>query len=186
MVRNLGQGICFWEALPYNISAGEVALYTGVGGILGTGMGGAMVGTQALVAYLGIGTMIGNQLSADGDPTNEVRSVANAFNRFTGMIYRNATGTPSSLTPRPGVDDLPGGGLSFFNSIDKLNPEKYIAIDASKLQRLTAILDNNPPGHVTVAPPTLVGLQEWAATRGTEVIHQFTQELIYLMNKGIK
>jgi len=81
VVRNLGQGMCFWDALSYNISAGEVALYAGVGGILGFGIGGATVGIQALAAYLGIGTTIGTQLGADGDPTNEIRTGINVVYR---------------------------------------------------------------------------------------------------------
>ena len=186
VVRNLNQGMCFWDALSTNIDAGQVALYAGVGTVLGLGMGGAMVGIQALAGYLGAATTIGTALSADGDLTNEVQGIAQPANRFTGIIYRNATGSPSSLTPRPGIDDVPGGGLSFFNNIDKLNPGKYVAIDASKLQKLTAVFDNNPPGHVTVTPSTLSELQAWAATRGTEVIHQLTQELINLVVMGKK
>lgn len=119
VVRNINQGMCFWDALSTDIDAGQVALYAGVGTVLGLGMGGAMVGIQALAGYLGAGTMIGTALSADGDLTNEVQGIAQSANRFTGIIYRNATGSPSSLTPRPGIDDVPGGGLSFFNNIDK-------------------------------------------------------------------
>jgi len=88
VVRNLGQGMCFWNALSYNISAGEVALYAGVGGILGFGMGGATMGIQAAVAYLGIGTTIGTQLSADGDPTNKVKAVVQGFGNLSqGLRY---------------------------------------------------------------------------------------------------
>lgn len=90
------------------------------------------------------------------------------------------------MTPRPGEDDVPGGGLSFFNSLDKLNPGKYVAIDASKLQKLVAVLDNNPHGHVSVSPSTLAELQEWAATRGIETVHNLTQELMSLKTIGKK
>ncbi len=37
----------------------------------------------------------------------------NESSEVTETIYRNASGTADSLTPRPGIDDVPGGGLSF-------------------------------------------------------------------------
>jgi len=98
--------------------------------------------------------------------------------QYLGMMYRNASGTADSLTPRPGIDDIAGGGLSFWNSLDALNPGKYVVVDASKLQQLKAVLDNNPIGHITVSPATLQELQAWAATRGSGIVHGFTQELL--------
>ena len=185
-IRNFNQGMCFWDALSTNIDAGQVALYAGAGLVLGTGMGGAMVGIQALAAYFATGTTLGTALSADGDPTNEVRGIAQTTNRFTGIIYRNASGTPDSITPRI-INDvtepisqgkLPG--LSFWNSIDKLNPGKYIRIDTSKLKTLQAIFDNDPEGHVTVTID-IQALTEWANTRGLYKVigeaYQLTQEL---------
>jgi hypothetical protein len=95
-----------------------------------------------------------------------------------GQIYRNASGTADSLTPRPSVDDIPGGGLSFWNNIESLASGKYVTVDATKLKQLKAVLDNNPAGHITVAPETLQELQSWAATRGTGLVHELTQELL--------
>ena len=74
--------MCFWAALSTNIDAGQVALYAGVGLILGTGMGGGMVGIQALASYIGVGTTIGTALNADGDPTNEIRTGFNVVYRL--------------------------------------------------------------------------------------------------------
>ncbi len=93
VVRNLNQGMCFWDALSTDIDAGQVALYAGVGTVLGLGMGGAMVGIQALAAYVGTGTTIGTVLNADGDPTNEIRTgfnvvyrvVENGVSRYVGI-----------------------------------------------------------------------------------------------------
>ena len=93
-------------------------------------------------------------------------------------IYRAASGTPDSVTPRPGIDDHPGGGLSFWNSVAHLPPGKYIEVDPGRLRNLVVRLDNGPPGHVTVAPPSFTLLVDWAATRGTGVIHPLTQELL--------
>jgi hypothetical protein len=93
-------------------------------------------------------------------------------------IYRAASGTPDSVTPRPGIDDLPGGGVSFWSSVAHLSPGKYIEVDPGRLRDLIARFDGNPPGHVTVAPPSSALLADWAATRGTGVIHPLTQELL--------
>ncbi len=107
--------------------------------------------------------------------TNSAQTIA----KYTETIYRNASGTGDSLTPRMGIDTtIPQGGLSFWNSIDKLNPGKYVAIDPTKLNSLTAILDNNPIGHVTVMPNTISELESWAMSRGTGIVHPFTQELL--------
>jgi chorismate synthase len=100
--------------------------------------------------------------------------------RTTNKIYRSASGTPDSLTPRSGVDDVAGGGLSFFDSLNNpgVKPGKYVEVDTSKLVTLIAIPDNNPPGHVTVTPGSLQALQDWAATRGTGQLHPFTAEIL--------
>ncbi|MBE2201483.1 MAG: RHS repeat-associated core domain-containing protein, partial [Anaerolinea sp.] len=110
-----------------------------------------------------------------------------------GRIYRGASGTPDSITPRPGIDDVPGSqgqlGLSFFDSLDNPNvkPGKYVSIDVARLSNLEAHFDNIPLGHVSVRPPTLHELQGWSATRGTGQIHPFTQELFDAnFQKGIK
>jgi RHS repeat-associated protein len=107
-----------------------------------------------------------------------VTTTTPAIVKYTETIYRNATGTSDSMTPRPGVDDLPGGGLSFWTGIENLNPGKYVAVDPTKLNKLSAVLDNIPPGHIRVVPDTIGQLQEWAATRGTGIVHEFTEELM--------
>jgi RHS repeat-associated protein len=95
-------------------------------------------------------------------------------------IYRSATGTPDSMTPRPGVDDVPGGGLSFYDNVDNvgIKPGKYVEVDTSFLRSLHASRDNTPPGHITVRPNSLSELREWAATRNTGAVHPYTQELL--------
>jgi len=95
-------------------------------------------------------------------------------------IYRSASGTPDSLTPRPGIDDVPGGGLSFFDDVDHpgIKRGKVVEVDSDLLKSLQVIHDNDPPGHVTVRPYTHEELVAWAATRGTGEIHPFTQELL--------
>ena len=50
-------------------------------------------------------------------------------------------------------------------------------IDTTKLVLLGAVPDAPPEGHVSLRPknPGLMG--EWAATRGTDTIHRFTEEI---------
>jgi hypothetical protein len=94
--------MCFWDALSTDIDAGQVALYAGVGTVLGLGMGGAMVGIQALAAYFTTGTTIGTVLSADGDPTNEVSGVVNigrqAIQTIPSSIIRFTQSSISAAT----------------------------------------------------------------------------------------
>lgn len=95
-------------------------------------------------------------------------------------VYRSASGTPDSLTPRPGIDDVPGRGLSVFDSSDNpgVKPGKVVEIDPDALRSLTVGHDNNPPGHITIRPSSHTDLVQWAATRGTGQVHPFTQELL--------
>ena len=99
---------------------------------------------------------------------------------YFGKAYRSASGTPDSLTPRAEVDDLAGGGLSFYNRLDHpaLKPGKFVEIDTSKLQRLVALLDSEPEGHITGRPQLLDEMEQWAATRGSGRIHPLTRELL--------
>ncbi|HJW91827.1 MAG TPA: hypothetical protein VJ436_14415 [Anaerolineales bacterium] len=159
------------------IDVGQVAEAALGGAVVGGGLviGAALVGTAAAA---GAAALAGSSTvaCADGDCTNEVRAGASGVAKFTETIYRNATGTADSLTPRPGIDDVPGGGLSFYKGLEYLNPGKYVAVDPNKLTNLSAIL--SPPGHVSVSPATLEKLQEWAATRGTGVVHSLTKEVM--------
>ncbi len=101
------------------------------------------------------------------------------------FIYRKASGAADSVTPRAGIDDLENGGLSFYNTLKDMSDnlpmnsgDKYIKVDLKKLDGLEVILDNNPPGHVIVRPPTLGALREWASTKGTGIVHKFTETIM--------
>jgi hypothetical protein len=97
-----------------------------------------------------------------------------------GRLYRSASGTPDSLTPRPGSDDLPGGGLSFWRSPDepRIGEGKYVEVDPGKFRDLLVAEDQGLQGHVLVRPASLSRLREWAATRGTGAVHPLTRELL--------
>jgi RHS repeat-associated protein len=102
VIRNLNQGMCFWDALSTNIDAGQVALFAAVGTLLGTGVGGVMVGIKALVVYFGIGSTIGTTLSADGDPTNELQTVINVVYRVVENGITKYVGITNNFLRRAG------------------------------------------------------------------------------------
>lgn len=100
------------------------------------------------------------------------------------FIYKKGAKTTDNVTPRPGVDDLDleHGGLSLWDSVESLKKnmglepdDKILTVDPRQIDGLDIIKDNSPPGHISIRPPTLSGLQEWASTRGTDSIHRYTQ-----------
>jgi len=90
------------------------------------------------------------------------------------LIYRSASGTPSSMTPRP-VDTK---GLSAANSLANALPGKNQIIDTSKFTSLCAICDNPATGHVSIKPKDMRVMQSWIESRVSTAIHPLTQELM--------
>jgi hypothetical protein len=92
-------------------------------------------------------------------------------------VYRGGSGTPSNLTPRPGVDTT---GLSTFDNLEAATQPggKAQIIDTTRLKTLVATPDAPPPGHVSLHPPNLDEVTDWAATRGTDEVHPYTQEVM--------
>ena len=101
----------------------------------------------------------------------------------TGLIYRRGAVKPTNLTPRPQVDTVgrPGQAPGLSTSV-KLGAVCGMAIDAALLvPPLRAIADDptqgGSPGHVAIVPVNESGqvdqalLEEWAATRGSGVLH---------------
>ena len=93
------------------------------------------------------------------------------------LLYRRGSKFPDNLCPRPGLDV---DGLSTFDSLDRaVDPgEKAQVIDTSKLKTMLAVPTEPPPGHVCLTPGDAQSLAEWAATRGTGVVHPLTTELL--------
>ncbi|MEW6179163.1 MAG: hypothetical protein AB1522_04470 [Chloroflexota bacterium] len=111
VIRNLNHGLCFWDALSFNIDAGQVALYAAVGTLLGTGLGAGAAGIYPLLAHLGTATTLTTTLSADGDPTNELKTTLQVGSQAIQKIPANLIRfTQSSISPvtRAGyyLDDL--------------------------------------------------------------------------------
>ncbi len=90
------------------------------------------------------------------------------------IIYRSASGTPSSMTPRP-VDTT---GLSAANSLENAIPGKNQIIDTSRLTNLCATCDNVATGHVSITPKDMSQMQSWINSRGGTAVHPLTIELM--------
>lgn len=91
-----------------------------------------------------------------------------------GLIYRAASGTPTSMTPRA-VDSK---GLSAANSLASALPGRNQVIDTSKLKNLCAVCDNPKTGHVSITPIDLRQMQGWINSRGGTEVHPLTRELM--------
>jgi hypothetical protein len=109
--------------------------------------------------------------SVDGE--GEVAdAVDGAEEEIPSVIYREGTPRPGNLTPRS-VDD---GALSFRDSLS--NPidsagrpvfrpgEPYIGIDTSQLPSDSVIMDDVPPGHVSVTGVSPEDLRQAVIERG--------------------
>ena len=100
------------------------------------------------------------------------------------VVYRGGSAKPTNLTPRPGVDAT---GLSTFDNLGAFKPgDKVQVIDVDKLKHLTATPDAPPAGHVSIAPRDPSQVADWAATRGTDTVHPYTQELIDALLEPMK
>jgi hypothetical protein len=100
------------------------------------------------------------------------------------LVYRTASGTDDSFTPRPGRDtEGPKRGLSTFDTAAAAPKGRRHVIDLDRLPPgLKGIRDEN--GHVSIVPVTEAGmvddvrLCEWAACRGTGRRHDFTEAVL--------
>jgi hypothetical protein len=90
------------------------------------------------------------------------------------LVYRSASGTPASMTPR--AKDV--GGLSAADSLSNALPGKNQVIDTSKLENLCAVCDNPATGHVSIYPKDPSQMQGWINSRGGDTVHPLTQELM--------
>jgi hypothetical protein len=100
-----------------------------------------------------------------------------------GIVYRAGSHTADNCTPRPGLDTVHPAGLSTYTTIERAlerGGKKAQTIDLARLPpTLAGFMDEE--GHVAIVPVDPDGkvdfcqLNEWAACRGTEKMHQFTQ-----------
>ncbi len=92
------------------------------------------------------------------------------------LVYRGGSASADNLTPRPIKDK---DGLSAFTTPEAAAPNggRVQVIDTTLFRTLRAVLDNKPPGHVTIVPLKRSLLPEWMRSRGGAVPHPLTQEL---------
>jgi hypothetical protein len=117
--------------------------------------------------------MLGGVGGFGGAVSAEV-SVAKAAVTDAGMIYRSATGTAKSMTPR--LRDV--NGLSAANSLKNALSGKNQIIDPSKFNNLKAMCDNPNTGHVSITPKDMSQMQDWINSRAGVDVHPLTQELL--------
>ena len=112
-----------------------------------------------------------NAIEEAGDAAKRADDVA------PRVVYRGGSSTPDNLTPRPGIDDT---GLSTFDNLEAATQPggKAQIIDLDRLTTLQADPDNDPPGHVSIAPNDPTKIKDWAATRGSGKVHPNTQEIL--------
>ncbi|MDF3822736.1 hypothetical protein P3G55_22755 [Leptospira sp. 96542] len=91
-----------------------------------------------------------------------------------GLIYRSASGTPDSMTPR----EKDANGLSAANSLENALTGKNQVIDTSKFKDLCATCDNPKTGHVSITPKDMSQMQDWIDSRGGTEVHPLTRELM--------
>jgi hypothetical protein len=98
------------------------------------------------------------------------------------LVFRSASGTPKSLTPRQRDTDGPKPGLSAFLHVADVpgrRPTKVQVIDVDRVRIPLAVTIDGK--HASIVPVLSGGgidrraLEEWAAARDTENIHEFTQ-----------
>jgi hypothetical protein len=90
-------------------------------------------------------------------------------------VYRSGSSTPRNLTPA----EKDQTGLSTFDHLENFKPgSKVQVIDTSLLRTLLAVPDESPPGHVSIRPPDLSDMSDWIASRETETVHPYTQEVL--------
>jgi hypothetical protein len=93
------------------------------------------------------------------------------------LVYRRGSKFPDNLCPRPELDL---DGLSTFDTLERaVEPgEKAQVIDTSKLRSLMAVAAEPPPGHVCLTPGDPMLVAQWAATRGSGLVHPLTQDVL--------
>lgn len=161
VIRNFNQGLCFWDALSFNIDAGQVALYAVAGTLLGTGLGAGASGVYPLLVHLGTATTLTTTLSADGDPTNEVRTgvhtvyqvVQNGITKYVGITNDFVRRAGEHLRTRNWVIE-PIQGLehlsrAYARAFEQVLIEKYGL--PNLYNQINSISPNNPIYHDAIS-----------------------------------
>lgn len=137
----------------------------------------ARVPSRVAVQPAGQTDEISRSHAISGTPCMPHRFEAPTSTPAPRYVYRGGSDQPMNMTPRPGVDST---GLSTFDNLEAaVKPGgKAQVIDTTKLKCVAACPDAPPPGHVSLAPRNAAEIPEWAATRGTDTVHPYTQDII--------
>lgn len=100
-----------------------------------------------------------------------VHNICDVTKKADNLVYRNGSGTPTNLTPRPTDKE----GLSA--NVNPM-PGKNQVIDTTKLDNLCAVCDNPNTGHVSIKPKDMSQMKSWIDSRGSDTTHPLTQELM--------
>jgi len=111
--ENLSQGKNLGQALTTNIDPGKILFWTGTGALLGSGVGVVGAGAAALLGTTGAGTTVATAAttavtaaSADGDPTNEMRTAlesATSVGARAVQAVTDASKIASQLQSKAGI-----------------------------------------------------------------------------------
>ena len=150
-------------SLQHNLRQGNVAsAAVDVAGIVADGIAAALPGVPAIAGMSIAAARGGGKLAGEVAEKGE------------SLIYRAASGTPTSMTPRS-VDKA---GLSATNSLENALLGKNQIIDTSKFKNLCAVCDNPKSGHVSIIPKDATQMQGWINSRGSSEVHPLTRELM--------
>ncbi len=147
----------------------------------------AAVATTAAAVAVVAGAETGKAISnskAEADAKPAIQEKVKEQQEKGTKIYRSASGTYMSLTPRPGIDDdfrSAKCGLSFYLK-PPTDGKKYVVTTIEAVNATGVLMAvQNGPNHVSVVPTVCTPniLKEWSATRPTADInpHPYTRIL---------
>ena len=121
------------------------------------------------------------EAAADVDKAGDVGETVTATQEVPQYVYRGGSAQPDAMTPRPGIDDVPGEpqGLSAWKTPEQAGRpgDKVQIIDTTQLHSCTAVCDT-PDGHISIVPSDGTSVTDWALTRGTGAVDPHTQDVI--------
>ena len=123
-------------------------------------------------AAKGIGSVAGKAVGPYTDEAIELARKSGALDEGAEIIFIKGSDSLKNLTPKLS-DVMDGSGLSAWNTIEamsqnmEMGPKDSIQLlNLSKLSdNIKVVLDNNPPGHVTLSIDGFKNMVEWASTK---------------------
>ena len=186
-------GLLWWDVVVAAVAVAAVCVAVVVAApvlapVVGVAAGSLVAGAAATATVAGVTAITASVIAAVEEPIvpntksserdrAEERVIPKPPRINETKIYRSATGTARSLTPRPGIDY---DGLSFY-----LTPpigEKYYETTIEKVNAtgfLEAVIDR--PGHCSVRP-RFGSIEGWMSYRDKPVPHFYTLLLLAVLD----